>query len=389
MFDVTRSDIKELLRKYKKKLASESSDEYIGGYKMEYLIECGLKYIYGDQHITNGHVVDCKTSFRKDLLSHSTHKCKKDFVAVTPTKLNIPGTPICSAITGLNLAVVSEDTLYAFFKKQLLFSHIIGRPTAMLADSNQIAFGFSSGNVIFFNPGDRSQRNCIRHNKKVTSIRSFGGNVLSCSEDGTIYFTSQLKISDSPILDAIAVSSSRFIAISSDKTVIINDNGSTTTYMGHKEQIKALSYSNSIGVTTSDDGYMGILQDNPSGGFSVFDFGCTSHKQVKGKKVIGWGLSKLRSYDIATEKSSDLYSVDESILNPRVISHADVSSQIVAFSSHGNKPSSLLNLLDLRSNEVVTTEVGKSITDIKFNLNGDLLFLSTEEGATVCDLVMT
>ncbi|KAL6122383.1 hypothetical protein NUSPORA_00565 [Nucleospora cyclopteri] len=384
MFDLTDKDIKDIIINYNKKIigAKEATvDEKIGPFPMSYVVECGLKYIYGEQHMVSGQIIDCKTGFMGCINSKTSHKCKNDFVNINLCKLKTKDTCILSKWTGNNLAVItSKYSLDAYYKNELLFEHGLNEISAVDATSSKIFLGTLKGALLHFDPISRSYNSQSRHSAGITAVHCFNNAVLTCSEDGTIFHKKNIKVTNGQVYEAVQTGENTFVCICSDNTVVKVKNEETTSFVGHKDRIEEISYKK-VPITTSADGYMGILTNK----LNMINFECSKHRQLLEDQVIGFGKSKLRRFDLNNELISDIYINDSTVLNKTSIEISDCSNNVVAFITESGSKNKL-NLLDLRSNEIVEKELEKKVLDLKFSPSGDSIFIACENLCLMAEL---
>ena len=207
MFDLTEKDIKNMIKEYNEKVISLQDAEIeqkLGAYPINYVIECGLKYIYAEQHMGSGQIVECKNSFSNSLLSSIPHKCKGDFAVLEIKGLKTKCTAAMCKWTGNNLAIVTKDNeLHAYYKQEFLFDYQLKGITAIDATSTKIYLGTDTGALIHFDPISRSHNLKLRHSAAITAVHCINNTILSCSEDGTVFYRKSLKISNESVLDVV------------------------------------------------------------------------------------------------------------------------------------------------------------------------------------------
>lgn len=389
MFDLTESDIKEYAKKCKKSLKNEDKVVTIGTYTLEYVIECGLKYIYGEEHMFDGHIVDCQTSFKEGLKLQKSHDCKKDFLSTEISMLGLGGKVEHFQWTGLNLAfITSENLLYAYFKKQQLFKCNAQNVTALTVTNKKIYMGKNSGEIVYKEPVGKTEEVFKRHTAPVTKIKLINDTCISSSEDGSLYCNSTIKFTEAKIVDFAAIKNALYLACS-DFTVIkaIYEENCLSSIkniqqfkisnlIGHTDEITKISSENFV-CTSSKDGKIGIINET----LNLYPVDGIKHIQRKEEDLLTYGLENIKRFDLNREEAFEVFKSKSNVFC------ASTNENIVAFSREDQK--NILCFKDLRSNSLISKEIDKNIKDVSFSPTFEHLFITTDNDPIICDLRKT
>ncbi|ORD94299.1 hypothetical protein ECANGB1_908 [Enterospora canceri] len=303
-----------------------------------------------------------------------------DFVTVERAELPVKGMAICSAWSEKNLALItSENKCHAFFKNHFLFDFSASNATALDASSKFIVLGTNTGTIIQYDPVLKARNANNKHSKSVTAVHCYQDTVLSASEDGSYSLgNNKVDVTPSGIVDALLMPDGSVVCACGDNSVVVSKNNAFTTYLGHKDKIINLSHNKST-ITSSVDGFFGILRNE----LNMVNMECSKHEQRNSSLVLGYGMTKLRHFDLNSGKIIDLYEENNTILNKPQINCATVEGDLIAFTT-GN--GSTINFLDPRSDDKMCYEIGQPIIDLKFSNTSDLLYVATETSSIMCNV---
>ncbi|ELA41700.1 uncharacterized protein VICG_01204 [Vittaforma corneae ATCC 50505] len=156
MFSLSEQEIQDLIDKHNGKcMNKENTPEY----DLKTVVECGLMFLYGKQHLKGGKVVQCA----EKLNLYKKHKCREgdkkickhyksrflDITNINPLEKTQNTLKTCW--TGHNLAILTADfTLQGYFKRDLLFQKKFPPASSIIAGADKICVGlFSRGSCLF------------------------------------------------------------------------------------------------------------------------------------------------------------------------------------------------------------------------------------------------
>lgn len=393
MFDLTENDIKKLIKKCKEEIIKNQdllSNDKIGNYTLEYLVECGLKYIYGDLHYKNNVFLECKSSFKKSIEQETNHQCDVDSISIEINLLRHPGKSLFSAWSNNNLAFITDNNrLHAYFRNKFMFDLEIHSTTSLDACASYIVAGTINGDIAIIDPLSRSINTTNRHTQSVTVVKCIQTSnpnhkkILSASDDGSIYLDRKIQISNRRITFAEYINDNQFACVC-ENDIIVTDKDSTMTYSIHKNNITQFSY-NSYIISSDTAGKLGILNiniGNPT--HNIYDFNCTNHVTLYGSDhIIGFGNEVLQKFNLHMQTATTLYTAPSSN-----ISCATYSKHFVAFTTMNKTINSTINFLDMRSNAIKVININQNIINMQLSDSGEELFVVTDEGSLICDICL-
>lgn len=393
MFDLSENDIKQLVKKCKEEIIKNQNpllNDKIGNYTLEYLVECGLKYIYGDLHYKNNVFLECKNSFKKSIEEETDHKCNVDSISIEINPLNHHGKSIFSAWSNNNLAFITDSNkLNAYFRNKFMFDLDVYSTTSLDACATYIVTGTKNGDITIIDPLSRSTNIINRHTQSVSVIKCIQTSnpnhrkILSASNDGSIYLDRKIQITNRPIAFAEYINDNKFACVC-ENDIVIMDKDSIITHSIHKENITQFSYNPYI-ISSDASGKLGILNigiSNPT--HNIYDFNCTNHATLYGSNyIIGFGNEVLQKFDLHMQTTTNLYTT----LSDN-ISCATCSNHFVVFTTMDKTINSTINFLDMRSNVIKPINIGQNIVSMKLSDSGEELFVVTDEGSLICDICL-
>lgn len=385
MFEIKDEDIELLIEKYKNRKTAK-----VPIYDLKDLVKYGLMFLYGDIHYRNGKVSPCHRPFSL----YAEHRCNSEKIMLEPTvfpgpckfvsvertkKLDKTKDAVLSCWAGYNLAIITSSfDLHAYFKQELLFQKSFSDSCALAATANKIYVGFYSGDIAYFDPVAQTTVVEHCHSGTVTSLSMKNNSLLSSSMDGTVFYRRKIKVADCGILDVKYVRNNKFICSCEDNSIVVFDNESTRSYLGHQSEIKSLSYGK-ICISSSADGYFGLLfNEHAEAGdgqfsFEMKDMGCSMHRQLSADRVLGYGLNKMVLLD--------LNKMEVSATHPETTFSVDVQDNVYSYAT-GN----VINFCDFRSSEKLRVDMHRSVVDLSYSPSGDMLLVSTIDSPYILDL---
>lgn len=394
MFDLTDADIKELAKIYKKAVVCGDKNASVGPYTIEYVLECGLKYIYGEQHLSDGHVVDCQSLFKADLESCKEHRCKMDFISMEENVLDIGGRIEHFEWSKNNMACVTNNNMmYGFFKKQKLFSIPAKDVTALAATSSQILFGTDSGKLEMMSMPDKRIETHNAHNNFVKKIKVFDEKIVSSGGDGSLWCKSQLKLTQSAISDFVLHNNSIYCACEDNSVIKVKllentgfvksgavydnfddvDNLQISTMMGHQDKITTIT-GECVVATSSLDGNLGIVKNK----ISLYPVEATKHVAKSEPELTLFGMESIKRFDLNRCEALELHKSQNAVyaLSER--------KDLIAFATTGKD--NLLWLMDTRTKDVTSKKLNFYIRDIEFGKSYENLLVVTDGEQIMCDI---
>lgn len=393
MFDITEEDIKKLVKIYKNNLINKDGSTLDGLYTFEYIVECGLKYIYGEKHVINGRLIECKASFKEDLKNRKEHECKKEFITFDPTPLKIEGRMEHAEWTVFNLAIITDkDILYAYYRKQKLFDFHADKVTALYVSNNVIVMGKNTGQLSIIEPAHKNTTTTQRHEKAITKIIEVNDKLITSSEDGSIYINNKLKLSEGEIINCVIANNAIYCACKDNSVIVtkpreLNKNILEVVDISEVEVVNIMSHTdritnitaNGVVCTSSEDGHLGIYKN----ALVKLNVDGTQHVQNE-TTIYSYGRESIIAVDVATLDYREVYRDTNGS-----IKHLTMHKNIIIFTVTGEKGSSTnLIFLDVNSEMKYVKDIGKEIKDIKLSQTGEHLFLETVDGSFICDVVV-
>ncbi len=380
MYDLTEKDVESLVKKL------EKNEEFV--YDLNYLVECGLKYIYGDIHLNDsGAIIPCKCKFSEMIKKNIPHQCNKRFFKTKVTPIQLENELKSYTWVESNIAALdNKNTLHGFFVDKPIFSAEVKNATSLDSTFEKIFLGTKSGDLLHFDPFIHSFNTQSRHSNSITSvhcIKTLSGSpgVLTSSLDGSIYLRKKIKISDIPILDVLYINDRKFIYTSIDNTLMLYDNGTVSSFNGHDKYINQISYleGKNYVVSSSNNGFFGILNfaesEDKQPWMEIKDVQCSKHIQ-KDDYILGYGQNKLIYYDIEKKEVNEIY---KSIKGIRA---ASVHGDLVVFST-----GMCLNFMKLSSKNLFKIKMNSNITEVSFSGNHNHLLVRTETIPYIVEII--
>lgn len=375
MFTITEEDLQNLISKHNGK--SKKGDK-VPIYDLKTIVEYGIAFIFAKSHLEGSIVQECNEEFS----IYKKHKCSKEksivksyksnFIEVSQiTMLDKIENTLKSCWTGYNLAILTASfNLQGYFRNDFLFQQKIPEACAMIATADQIYLGLFDGNIVSLDPITQNSTLKQCHNDIITSLSIENGELLSSSLDGSIFYNSKIFINESGVLDCKLIGEKKFLCSCADNSLVLCERDDLKTFIGHKNQIKSISY-NRFGVSTSREGTVGYLYGEQS--FDTEYLGVSHHKRINAQQLIGYGLDKVIFYDISLK--ADVWNVSEKSLN------LDIKDNLIAYSVDKN-----IKLRDIRSKDSLTVILNTNITDLKFSESGDMLLVCTDQSPFLLEL---
>jgi hypothetical protein len=375
MFSIKEEDLQNLISKHNNK---NKRGDRIPIYDLKTIVEYGLAFIYAKSHLEGSVVQDCQEEFN----IYKKHKCSKkkaitksyrsNFIEVSQiTMLDKTEYTLKSCWTGYNLAILTASfNLQGYFGKDLLFQKKIPEACSLIATSDQIYLGSFDGSIVSFDPISQNTMVEQRHNDVITSLCIENDILLSSSMDGSIYYNHRIPINESGVLNCKLIGDEKFFCSCTDNSLVLADNGNIRTFIGHKDNIKSISY-NKFGISSSREGTVGYLLDEQI--FETESLGLSHHHRLNTTQFIGYGLDKVVFYD--TNLKTEVWSVPENSLS------LDVKENLMAYSFNKN-----IKLRDIRSKDSLNIILNANITDLKFSESNDMLLVCTDQSPFLLEL---
>lgn len=390
MFNITDVEIEMLIADYK-----GDRTGIIPKYRLKELLKYGKMYVYGEQHFKSGKVVPCGKPFGL----FGIHECGTySPVELRGVKeLDCVSGPKIHCWAGYNLAVVARnDILHAFFKRELLFKKQFQEVSAMAASAKKIYIGTERGEIVDFDP--ISQNKSVRqlHSGRVTCIElsdeqfisgipgipNISDNqVITGSADGTIFYGKRIRVSNSGIIKIQNIGSGRVVCACNDNRISIVDDYGVVSLDGHSSNILDLSF-NGICVSSSLAGQFGFIGpwaererdvDSTRPTMTMRNMGCSRHTFISSSTLLGFGLDRVLTYDLASESTS--------VISQLHSTSADSRENVVAYSNENE-----IHFRDIRSGSSFAVQMAEPITGLSFSESGSILLVVAEERSYMLNL---